>query len=204
MTAFELYLKIGFNHILDERLYTDILAAEGYDHLLFVVALASVYKWQEYKRVLILVTAFTIGHSVTLILSTFDFVHVSMKMIEFLIPLTIVLTAIFNLVKRHGLVDKPALRIRYWAALLFGLIHGLGFSNYLKALLGNEESILIPLLGFNIGLELGQLVIVLFTLFIFYLVNKIAGLKRQSWVVIVSIFVLILIAPILWKSFLDL
>lgn len=201
MTAFELYLKIGFNHILDQRLFTDILAAEGYDHLLFIIALAAIYKISEYKKVFILVTAFTLGHSITLVMSTFDIVSISMKLVEFLIPLTIVLTALFNLIKRYDLVNTQALRIRYVAALLFGFIHGLGFSNYLKALLGNEKSIIMPLIGFNVGLEVGQLIIVLFILLVFYILNKLTGLKRQPWIVIISLFVLALAIPILFSTF---
>ena len=201
MTAFELYLKIGFNHILDDRLFTSITTAEGYDHLLFVIALAAVYKVKEYKHVLILVTAFTIGHSITLLLSTLNVFRVPMALIEFLIPLTIVLTAVFNLVKRDAVVNRSALRLRYWAALFFGFIHGLGFSNYLKALLGKEESIIIPLLGFNVGLEIGQTVIVAFTILLYFLLNRFLGLKRRAWIIGMSILVLALTLPILFSTF---
>ncbi len=200
MTAFELYLKIGFNHILDRRLFTDILSAEGYDHLLFVVALAAIYHIREYKKVIILVTAFTIGHSVTLILSTLDQFRVPIEIIEFLIPLTIVMTAVFNIVKYKSVANPRALRLRYWAALFFGFIHGLGFSNYLKSLLGNEDSILIPLLGFNLGLEIGQIAIVLFVLIVYFLLQKLFGIKRNSWVMVVSLLVLGLTLPILWNK----
>ena len=200
MTAFELYLELGFKHILDDRLFTDVLTAEGYDHLLFIVALAAVYKVSEYKKVLILVTAFTIGHSITLLLSTLNIVRISMPVIEFLIPLTIVLTALYNLWKRHELLDKKSLRLRYWAALLFGFIHGLGFSNYLKSLLGNEDSLLIPLLGFNIGLEIGQILIVICMLILHFLWNKVFGLQRNTWVWLMSGVVLIFAIPILYRT----
>ena len=201
MTAFELYLRIGFEHIIDRRLYTDIMAAEGYDHLLFVVALAAVYHVREYKKVLILVTAFTIGHSFTLALATLDMLRIPSDLIEFLIPLTIFATALYNIIKRQSITTPGALRLRYGAALLFGLIHGMGFSNYLKALLGTEDQLLIPLLGFNVGLEVGQLLIVVVVLFLFYILHRLFGLSRTTWILIVSIVVLGLTLPILLEKF---
>ena len=197
MNAFELYVKIGFNHILDHRLFTDILSIEGYDHMLFVVALAAVYQLSDYKKVIVLVTAFTIGHSITLILSTVNLMQIDPVLIEFLIPITILLTAVLNLFTLKQALTPAKIRIRYLAAILFGLIHGLGFSNYLKALLGNEDSIIVPLLGFNIGLELGQLLIVAMILVLQYFFCKLLRLKRNLWVMIVSVVVLLLIIPII-------
>lgn len=204
MNAFELYLQIGFEHILDRRLFTNIMSAEGYDHLLFIVALAAVYELRDYKKVLILVTAFTIGHSVTLVLSTLDFVSIPMPIIEFAIPLTIVVTALFNILRNNELKTRSAMMTRYWAALIFGLIHGLGFSNYLKSLLGREESIIVPLLGFNVGLELGQIVIVLGVLILHLIVSRVFRLKNKLWVLGISLIVLFFALPILLETFLAL
>ena len=152
MSQFSTYFQLGYEHILD---------IQGYDHILFVIALCAIYQAQDWKRVLILITAFTIGHSITLALSTMNLVNFRTDIIEFLIPVTIFITAFSNLVKKHG--SAPAkFSSNYFFALFFGLIHGLGFSNYLKSLLGKEESILTPLLAFNLGLELGQIIIVAF------------------------------------------
>ena len=154
-----LYLKLGIDHILD-------LAA--LDHLLFVVALAAVYSIKEWKHILVLVTAFTIGHSITLALATLGILVFNESIIETLIPITIFITAAMNVIERFTSDPNRALKrdwkIKYGLALFFGLIHGLGFSYYLRALLGGESSIVWPLFSFNVGLEIGQLVILVLTL----------------------------------------
>lgn len=150
MNDFGLYFTLGRQHIADWQ---------GIDHILFVMALCLRYQFTDWRKILILITAFTIGHSVTLALSAFNLVHFSTKWIEFLIPVTIVITAISNVfVKKF--VYKNKFPFIYFMALAFGLIHGLGFSSYLKSLLGTDESIIMQLLAFNIGLEVGQLLIV--------------------------------------------
>lgn len=146
MSTFQLYLKLGFEHIIN---------VHGYDHIVFVLALCAAYQWSSIKKLLILVTAFTIGHSITLALSTLKVLLISPALIEFLIPVTILITALSNL----RTSDKRQHYILYGVVLLFGLIHGLGFSNYLKELLGMESTIVGPLLAFNLGLELGQILI---------------------------------------------
>src|SRR5690606_34360672 len=140
-----------------------------YDHILFVIALCCTYFVADWRKVVVLVTAFTIGHSLTLALSVFNLIRVNTALIEFLIPLTIVVTAFSNVAtkrrRRRGNTDW----LTYSYALFFGLIHGLGFSNYLRSLLGKEESIAGPLFAFNIGLELGQLAIVFIVLVISFI-----------------------------------
>lgn len=172
MSTFELYLKLGIDHIMDLR---------GYDHILFIITLCSVYKLGEWKRVLILITAFTIGHSVTLALATMKLISVSTGLIEFLIPLTIFLTALFNAVNKSTNVSKLLHTIKYVAALFFGLIHGLGFSNYLRSLLGQENSIWKPLLSFNIGIELGQIIIVCIIMLLTWVVVSLLKAPRREW-----------------------
>ncbi|MFT7055199.1 MAG: hypothetical protein ACJAR3_000826, partial [Roseivirga sp.] len=127
MDQFKLYFQLGYEHIID---------LNGIDHILFVVALCSIYLAQDWKKVLILVTAFTLGHSITLALSTFELINFDTDLIEFLIPVTIFITALSNLFRKEGSVSPKALNLNYFFALFFGLIHGLGFSNYLKSLLG--------------------------------------------------------------------
>ncbi len=158
-----IYVHLGFRHIID---------INGSDHILFILALVIRYLAADWKKILILVTAFTIGHSITLALSTLDWVHFPVTLVELLIPLTILLTAISNLlVKDFSFTARYP--IIYFFALFFGLIHGLGFSNYLKSLLGKEESIVLPLFSFNVGLELGQLLIVgIILVFSFNFINQ--------------------------------
>ena len=175
---FGVYLELGFEHLLDLR---------GYDHILFIAGLCAAYSLPRWRELLVLVTAFTIGHSVSLALATLRLVSVNSSLVEFLIPVTIVATALTNLaglqreglagLRREGRSGQPcedpaeqrserspghrvaARPLRYALALGFGLIHGLGFSNFLRIALGDERNLFVPLLSFNIGLELAQIVV---------------------------------------------
>jgi hypothetical protein len=179
MSSFQLYFKLGLQHILD---------IQGFDHILFILALCAVYVVRDWKKILILITAFTIGHSLTLALATFNVIQIRSEIIEFLIPVTIAFTALTTLFKPKPSTGR-GIQLNYLFAAFFGLIHGLGFSNYLKALLGKETSIWQPLLSFNIGLEVGQIVIVAAYLLLTTLVN-LAGVNRKEWTLVVSAFVL--------------
>lgn len=178
MSEFELYFTLGKDHILDY--------ANGYDHILFVVALCAMYLLRDWKRILILVTAFTIGHSVTLALSTLALVSVKPELIEFLIPLTIFITAVSNIFRQEENQTALSLQLNYGYALFFGLIHGLGFSNYLKSILGKDESIVTQLLAFNLGLEFGQIIIVAIFLIIAFILVDLFGRSRRDWKIILS------------------
>lgn len=183
MTDFDLYFRLGFEHITD---------LNGYDHILFIVALCAVYRLHDWRRVLILVTAFTLGHSITLTLATLRVVEYRTEIIEFLIPVTILLTAVSNFFHRSrpdSVFDDPSGTsplLRYGMALGFGLIHGLGFSNYLRSLLGREASIVSPLFAFNLGLEVGQLLIVLFVLVISLVLIDVFRVRKHDWKLILS------------------
>jgi hypothetical protein len=178
MSEFNLYFGLGKDHILDY--------ANGYDHILFVIALCAVYISRDWRRVLILVTAFTIGHSITLALSTLRIVNVNPALIEFLIPLTIFITAVSNLFKSEtAIVEKP-MQMNYVYAAFFGLIHGLGFSNYLRGILGREKSIFTPLLAFNLGLEVGQIIIVVLFMSVCFVLVDLFGLNRRDWKMVIS------------------
>jgi hypothetical protein len=177
MSLFELYFKLGLQHIADLK---------GYDHILFILTLCAVYSLKEWKRVLVLVTAFTIGHSLTLALATLDLVRVDGDLIEFLIPLTIFVTALSNLLARKQKVSSWLYYLRYTAALFFGLIHGLGFSNYLRSLLGAERGLVLPLFSFNVGIEVGQIIIVAIIMLLTKLVVDLIGFPRREWQVLLS------------------
>jgi hypothetical protein len=179
MTSFELYFKLGLQHILD---------LQGFDHILFILSLCAVYVARDWVKILLLVTAFTLGHSLTLALATFEVVQIRSEVIEFLIPVTIAFTALATLIKPKPNSGK-GIQLNYLLALFFGLIHGMGFSNYLRSLLGKEASIWQPLLAFNVGLEIGQIVIVGAFLLITSLVH-LAGMNRKEWTLIVSAFIL--------------
>src|SRR5258708_17380392 len=145
MNEFPLYFGLGRDHILDY--------VRGYDHILFVLALCAVYLVRDWKKILILVTAFTIGHSITLALATLRLISVNTSLIEFLIPLTIFVTTVSNLFRKEESIMEKNIQINYFFALFFGLIHGMGFSHYLRALFGSSHAVLYPLLPLHLALS---------------------------------------------------
>ncbi|GAA4149952.1 HupE/UreJ family protein [Chryseobacterium ginsenosidimutans] len=175
MQDFLFYLKLGWEHII---------SLDALDHQLFVLALIAVYSFNDLKKILILVTAFTIGHSVTLALSIFDIVRINSSWVEFLIPLTIVLTSLGNILVKNK--KQSHSKINYYLALIFGLIHGMGFANTARVMIAKSQSIAIPLLGFNIGLELGQIAIVFGILILLFILLKICKVNQKDWVLFVS------------------
>ncbi|MEA1849092.1 MULTISPECIES: HupE/UreJ family protein [unclassified Chryseobacterium] len=175
MQDFLFYLNLGWEHII---------SLDALDHQLFVLALIAVYSFNDLKKILILVTAFTIGHSITLALSTFDIIRINSAWVEFLIPLTIVLTSLNNIFIRNK--KKSQNNANYYLALIFGLIHGMGFANTARVMIAKSQSIAVPLLGFNIGLELGQIAIVFGILMILFILLKVFKVNQKDWVLFVS------------------
>jgi len=177
MHPFNFYLKLGYEHIADFA---------AFDHILFLVALCAVYRIEQWKKILILVTAFTIGHSVTLVLVSLDIFSIPSHIIKFLIPLTIFLTAIHNVSGSAETANASKMKRNYGMALFFGMIHGMDFSNYFKALIMDPSDIVVPLLGFNIGIELGQLLIVFLIVGLAFLFLNILKVKHREWNVFIS------------------
>ena len=177
MTVFQTYLELGFSHITD---------LQGYDHILFIFSLCAIYNFIHWKKILILITAFTLGHSLTLALATLNIINLDADLVEFLIPLTIFITAFGNYFQKTEVLRSQIHKIKYSIALFFGLIHGLGFSNYLKQILGSEENLFEPLFAFNIGVEAGQLIIVILLLIITYTFTRILRIKPREWNLIIS------------------
>ena len=180
-SEFFTYFRLGAGHIADLR---------GYDHILFIVALTAGYAARDWRKLLWLVTAFTLGHSVTLALATLDLVRVPGALIEVLIAVTIVATGLYGFLSRRS--ESAALpehrqRTLYAMAGAFGLIHGLGFSTFLRSVLGSEESLAWPLFSFNVGLEVGQLAIVLLILAAGAIVCDLVGLRRRHWAMGLSV-----------------
>ncbi len=140
------------------------------------------------EKVLVLVTAFTIGHSITLAMSALDVVRVNADVIELLIPVTIFVTAIHNVTsyKSSGTTFGRSDWVHYAFALGFGFIHGMGFSNFFRALMGSEESIVGPLFAFNVGLELGQILIVIVFFIVFALLGKVRKIRIHDWTLFIS------------------
>lgn len=177
MHPFEFYLKLGFEHISN---------LAGYDHILFLIALCAIYRIQQWRNILVLVTAFTIGHSVTLALVSLDIFTIPSNIIKFLIPATIFITAIHNVIGPNPAEDASRMNRNYVMALFFGFIHGMDFSNYFKALLMDPSDVLVPLLGFNLGIELGQLLVVFFIVGVAFLFLNVIGTKHREWNLFIS------------------
>lgn len=183
---FTSYLQLGFEHITD---------LNGYDHMLFLLALCGAYAYYQWQKIVVLVTAFTIGHSVTLALAVLNVIPVDSAWIEFLIPVTIVATSFKNLIAELLPKTDPykepkglaawSLELNYLMAMAFGLIHGMGFSNYLRSLLGDE--LLMPLFAFNIGLEVGQLIVVAVIFLVQFALFKAVSVKHKHWNGVVSL-----------------
>ena len=182
---------MDFNFFLEEGLY-HISDLTGYDHILFVLAMCLGCTFGSWKRLTVLVTAFTIGHSVALTLATTEVVHVSYPLVEFLIPITIMGTCLYNIlspIKRPATKNEESLSVEnkrslwelYAVVTFFGLIHGLGFSNHIRDMLVHEEGLFFPLLAFNIGLEIGQLLIVAVALALNFLFLSILKIRPQLW-----------------------
>lgn len=178
MSEFRLYFELGRDHILDYK--------NGYDHILFVVALCALYTISDWRRVLILVTAFTIGHSITLALATLEIIKVSSAWVEFLIPVTIFITAVSNIFKDESGIQVGPVQLNYLYAAFFGLIHGLGFSSFLRSILGRDKSIITQLLAFNVGLEFGQIIIVVILLLLCFILVDLCGVNRRDWKIVIS------------------
>ena len=175
MSDFVFYFDLGWHHII---------SLDALDHQLFILALAAVYVFKDIKKVLILVTAFTIGHSLTLALSVLDIIRFSSKWVEFLIPCTIFITALNNIIQ----IDKKGVsaRINYFLALGFGLIHGMGFANAIRIMLAKDQSIGLGLFGFNVGLEAGQIFVVTIILTIALFFLNFLKIKRRDWIFFLS------------------
>ena len=180
MDEFLLYFKMGLNHVLD---------FSAYDHILFLIVLAVVFSFNQWKKVFWLVTLFTIGHSLTLALSAFGILKVSMDLIEFLIPLTIFITGIVNVfTAKKSSSGKENVNLIF--AVFFGLIHGLGFSNYFRMMVGKEDDKVFPLLEFALGIEAAQIIIVLGILIIGTLLQNFFRVTRRDWILVTSSIVI--------------
>ena len=176
MQDFLFYLQLGWEHIISK---------DALDHQLFILALLAIFSFRDWKKVLILVTAFTIGHSLTLVLSALDVFRFPSDWVEFLIPCTIVFTALDNIIFSKN--EKKLIQLNYYLALLFGLIHGMGFANSVRMMLASEQDITLPLFGFNVGLELGQIIVVAIALFIHYIFSEVLKLSNKIWIYIISV-----------------
>jgi HupE / UreJ protein len=181
MSNFSMFFGLGWEHIISR---------DALDHILFILSLALIYRIGQWKQVLILVTGFTVGHFLTLLLSVTDVIRADAAWVEFLIPLTIVIMALYNIFNANLQPASPT--SPYVLALVFGLVHGLGYANAIRFVLVEEQSLGWSLFAFNLGLEIGQIVVVLAALILGELVLRYTPLQRRHWVLVISSAVLLL------------
>ncbi len=194
MSDFWLYFNIGLTHVLD---------INGYDHVLFLMALSLPYTFSDWKKVLVLATLFTIGHTLSLVLSVFGVVTVNSAVIEFLIPITILITALYNIFKwaRKSGSKNDTLTFISVTTLFFGIIHGLGFSNYFKVVLPpTADEKLLPVLEFALGIEAAQIIVVLAMLLLSFVVQEFLRFAKRDWILVISAFVAGVVVPMIIGS----
>ncbi|MFH6934497.1 HupE/UreJ family protein [Flavobacterium sp. YO12] len=192
MSEFWIYFQIGLKHVLD---------INAYDHVLFLIALTVPYTFKDWKRILLLVSVFTIGHTIALILSVFGIIAVKVNLVEFLIPITILITALYHLFTAGKATKNDGINLIFFVTLFFGIIHGLGFSNYFKTILGGSPSSkLLPLGEFALGIEAAQLVVVFVVLVISYIVQTVFRFSKRDWALVMSAFIIGVVIPMIIES----
>tara|TARA_B110000967_G_scaffold194134_1_gene222363 strand:+ start:76 stop:654 length:579 start_codon:yes stop_codon:yes gene_type:complete len=189
MSDFLLYLKLGLTHVLDWQ---------AYDHILFLIVLVVAYNFSNWKRIFILVSLFTIGHTVSLLLVNYSVVAISSKWVEFLIPVTILVAAFYNLLTSGKNNRSEKVGLFYVITIFFGLVHGFGFATYYKMITGGNE--ILPLLEFALGIELAQIIVVTIVLIFSFIFQSVLRFNKKDWVLVVSSIVIGLVIPMLQNN----
>jgi len=192
MSEFWIYFEIGLRHVLD---------LSAYDHVLFLIALSVPYAFKDWKRLLLLVSIFTIGHTLALLLSVFGVIIIKGNLVEFLIPITILIVAIFNLFTAGKSSKNESISVVVFITLFFGIIHGLGFASYFKSLLGGSpQSKLLPLSEFALGIEAAQIIVVFVVLILSYIVQTFFRFSKRDWTLVMSSFIIGVVLPMIIES----
>lgn len=186
------YIKMGLDHVLD---------VNAYDHILFLTALALPFTFKSWKNVLVLATVFTVTHCLALVLSVYELMVIDIGLVEFFIPVTILLMAIINSIFQNSQAGHVNIWFHVFATALFGLIHGFGFSNYFKMMVMGEENKVGPLIGFAVGIELAQVLIVLSVLALAYLLQRIFKVPQRWFILVGSILIILITLPLLYQTF---
>jgi len=192
MSDFWIYVEIGLKHVLDIK---------AYDHVLFLIALTVTHSFREWQRLLLLITLFTIGHTLALVLSVFDLISINENLVEFLIPITILITAVFNFIALKKTAAKGAIKSVAIITLFFGLIHGMGFSNYFKTILpGNSIEKVLPLFEFSIGIEAAQMTVVLTILMLSYIAQSVFKVTKRDFTIVTSAIIIGVVLPMIIEN----
>ncbi|MGH2664496.1 HupE/UreJ family protein [Flavobacterium sp.] len=192
MSEFWLYFNIGLKHVLN---------INAYDHVLFLIALTVPYAFKDWKRLLLLVSLFTLGHTLALVLSVYEIVLIKVNLVEFIIPITILIVALFNLFTAGKNNKNESISLIAIVTLFFGIVHGLGFSNYFKTILpGKAADKLLPLSEFALGIETAQIIVVFIVLILSYIVQTIFRFSKRDWTLVMSAFIIGVVVPMIIQS----
>ena len=184
-------VEYGINHVLN---------INAYDHVLFLIALTVPYIFKDWKRVFLLVSVFTLGHTLSLVLAAYDIVRIDGQIIEFLIPVTILMVALFNVFTAGKGAQKEKIGVLFFSTLFFGLIHGLGFAREFHMLAGKSDNKFFLLIEFALGIEISQVIIVFTVLFLGFLAQTLFRLSKRDWIMVISAIVVGLVIPMILKS----
>lgn len=184
-------VEYGINHVLN---------INAYDHVLFLIALTVPYMFKDWKRVLLLVSIFTLGHTLSLVLAAYDLVRIDGQIIEFLIPVTILIVALFNVLTAGKGAQKEKIGVLFFSTLFFGLIHGLGFAREFHMLVGKTDNKFFLLIEFALGIEISQVIIVFSVLFLGFLAQTLFRFSKRDWIMVISAIVVGLVIPMILKS----
>lgn len=192
MQEFWIFFKIGLSHVMN---------IHGYDHVLFLIALTVPYAFKDWKRMLLLITIFTVGHTIALLLSVFNIIVVKANIVEFIIPITILITAFYNLFTAGKSSKKESITFIGFVTLFFGIIHGLGFSNYFKTILSGEAIDKLPnLFEFALGIEVAQIIVVLVVLLLSFIFQTLFRFNKRDFTLTMSAFVIGVVIPLIIDS----
>lgn len=192
MSEFWIYFQMGLKHILNSYVY---------DHILFLVALAIPFSFRDWAKAILLITLFTLAHSLALLLSIFGIVAIKVNVVEFLIPITILITALFNLFTAGKSNKKEGVNLVFFITVFFGIIHGLGFSNFFKSTVGGSAvSKILPLSEFALGIESAQIIVVFVVLILSYIVQTFFRFSKRDWTLVMSAFIIGVVLPMIIGS----
>jgi len=192
MSDFWIYFNIGLKHVLN--IY-------AYDHVLFLLALTVPYEFKDWKRILILVSFFTLGHTLALFLSVFNIIAIKANIVEFLIPITILVAALYNIIVSGKSSKKDTITFIGIITVFFGIIHGLGFSNYFNSILpGKPTDKLLPLFEFALGIETAQIIVVILSLLLAYVVQTLFKFSKRDWTLTLSAFIVGVVIPVILQN----
>lgn len=191
MSDFWIFFEVGMRHILN---------LSAYDHVLFLIAMTVPYAFKDWKNVLILATLFTLGHTLALLLSVFGIMVIKVNVVELLIPITILITAVFHLFTAGKSAKKESISVIGMITLFFGIIHGLGFATYFSTIIGNSSAKLLPLLEFALGIEAAQLLVLFVVLLLAYFVQTVFRFSKRDWALVLASFVIGVVVPMIIEN----